>query len=58
MDYATVAMRFAMNDVTVDKATGRVISGDANSPIEATELWTFRRDRGAAWKLSAIQQTA
>ena len=27
-------------------------------PIEATELWTFRRDRGGSWKLSAIQQTA
>jgi predicted lipid-binding transport protein (Tim44 family) len=57
-EYATVAMRFAMTDVTVDKATGRVVAGDPNVPIEATELWTFRRDRGGEWKLSAIQQTA
>jgi predicted lipid-binding transport protein (Tim44 family) len=57
-DYATVAMRFAMNDVTRDKASGRVVSGDPERPIEATELWTFRRDRGGPWKLSAIQQTA
>jgi predicted lipid-binding transport protein (Tim44 family) len=57
-EYATVAMRFAMNDVTVEKATGRVVSGDAHRPTEAAELWTFRRDRGGPWKLSAIQQTA
>jgi predicted lipid-binding transport protein (Tim44 family) len=57
-EYATVAMRFAMNDVTVDKGTARIVSGDPNTPIEATELWTFRRDRGGPWKLSAIQQTA
>jgi predicted lipid-binding transport protein (Tim44 family) len=57
-DYATVAMRFAINEVTVDKATGRIVSGDPNTPTEATELWTFRRDRGGPWQLSAIQQTA
>jgi predicted lipid-binding transport protein (Tim44 family) len=56
-DYATVAMHFSMNDTTVDKATGRVVAGDPNSPIEATEIWTFRRDRGGPWKLSAIQQS-
>ncbi len=55
-DYATVAMRFAAIDVTVDKATGRVVDGDPTRPVEATELWTFRRDQGGAWKLSAIQQ--
>jgi predicted lipid-binding transport protein (Tim44 family) len=57
-DYATVAMRFAMKEVTRDKATGRVVAGDPERPIEAAELWTFRRDRGGPWKLSAIQQTA
>ena len=57
-DYATVAMRFAINEVTVDKATGRIVSGNAETPTEATELWTFRRDRAGPWKLSAIQQTA
>jgi predicted lipid-binding transport protein (Tim44 family) len=58
VDYATVAMRYAHIDVTRDRATGRVISGDAERPVEATELWTFRRDGGADWELSAIQQTA
>jgi predicted lipid-binding transport protein (Tim44 family) len=55
-DYATVAMRFSLRDTVVDRATGRVISG---GPQEATEIWTFRRDRGQSaqdWQLSAIQQ--
>ncbi|HEY8565183.1 MAG TPA: TIM44-like domain-containing protein [Beijerinckiaceae bacterium] len=57
-DYATVAMRYALTDVTVEKATGRVVAGDAERPTEAVEIWTFRRDQGGPWKLSAIQQTA
>jgi predicted lipid-binding transport protein (Tim44 family) len=55
-DYATVAMRYALTDVTKDKASGRVIEGDPTAVTEATEVWTFRRDRGGDWKLSAIQQ--
>jgi predicted lipid-binding transport protein (Tim44 family) len=55
-DYATVAMRYALIDVTTDKATGRVVEGDPTAPTEATEVWTFRRDQGGPWKLSAIQQ--
>jgi predicted lipid-binding transport protein (Tim44 family) len=58
-DYATVAMRFSMIDVTLDRASGRVISGSKTVPEEVTELWTFRRDQrsfGEGWKLSAIQQ--
>ena len=54
-DYATVAMRFSLTDVMVDAASGREIS---RNPSEATELWTFRRDNGGPWGLSAIQQTA
>jgi predicted lipid-binding transport protein (Tim44 family) len=56
-DYATVAMRFSMIDVTHDKASGRVLDGDPTQSTEATELWTFRRDRGGPWLLSAIQTT-
>jgi predicted lipid-binding transport protein (Tim44 family) len=56
VDYATVAMRFAHTDVTTEKATGRVVAGDPNRDIEASELWTFRRESGGPWKLSAIQQ--
>jgi predicted lipid-binding transport protein (Tim44 family) len=57
-DYATVAMRFSLTDAMVDRATGRVVSGDPDQPTQATELWTFRRDAGGPWRLSAIQQTA
>jgi predicted lipid-binding transport protein (Tim44 family) len=57
VDYATVAMRYALKDVYVDRASGRVVDGDADRPTEATELWTFRRSHGGAWLLSAIQQT-
>lgn len=60
-DYATVAMRFALNDVLVEKATGRVVPGASTVPEEVTELWTFRRSPGAdssAWTLSAMQQAA
>jgi predicted lipid-binding transport protein (Tim44 family) len=56
VDYATVAMRYGLIDVTTEKATGRVIDGDPAQPVEAREVWTFRRDRNGPWTLSAIQQ--
>jgi len=55
-DYATAALHYSSRDVTVDRATGKVVDGDADQPTETTELWTFTRDNGAEWKLSAIQQ--
>jgi predicted lipid-binding transport protein (Tim44 family) len=55
-EYATVAMRFSMFDVTRDGA-GRVVDGSATERVTATELWTFVRARGGHWILSAIQQT-
>lgn len=55
-EYATVAMTFSLIDQTVDRKTGQVVDGEAG-PIEATELWTFRRTSGGQWLLSAIQQT-
>jgi predicted lipid-binding transport protein (Tim44 family) len=60
-EYATVAMRYSVTDVMVEKATGRVVEGDPNRVDEVTEYWTFTREPGegeAGWKLSAIQQTA
>jgi predicted lipid-binding transport protein (Tim44 family) len=56
-EYATVAMRFSLNDYMVDRASGRVVDGDPARPEEVAELWTFRRARGGPWILSAIQQT-
>jgi predicted lipid-binding transport protein (Tim44 family) len=55
-EYATVAMRFSMVDVTRD-ATGRVVDGDLAVRTMATELWTFVRAPGGHWLLSAIQQS-
>src|SRR5712671_6622889 len=55
-DYASVAMRFSLVDKTLERTTGRLVSG-SDTPVEATEVWTFARQRGANWELSAIQQT-
>ena len=53
VDYVSVAMRYALNDELVERASGRTVEG---GPDEATEVWTFMRVRGGAWLLSAIQQ--
>ena len=55
-DYATVAMRFALTDKTVDRNTGAIVAG-SEQPGEVTEVWTFARRPGSPWELSAIQQT-
>ncbi len=58
-DYATVAMRFSLIDVTLDQRSNQVVSGNATTPQNVTEVWTFTRPTGAgtqAWMLSAIQQ--
>jgi predicted lipid-binding transport protein (Tim44 family) len=60
-DYATVAMRYTLLDVTVEDATGKVVSGSKTQPQEITEVWTFTRRLGGgpnAWRLSAIQQVS
>jgi predicted lipid-binding transport protein (Tim44 family) len=54
-EYATVAMRFSMIDVTRD-ASGRIVDGSPTEHVTATELWTFVRSPGGRWLLSAIQQ--
>jgi len=56
-DYATVALRFSLTDKTLDRNNGQVIAG-SDQPTEATEVWTFVRNRGGNWELSAIQQTS
>jgi predicted lipid-binding transport protein (Tim44 family) len=59
-EYATVAMRFALKDEMVDRATGKPAPG-WEGQTETAEAWTFRRPAGAGpqeWKLSAIQQAA
>jgi len=54
-EYATVAMRFSMIDVTRD-ASGHIVDGSPTEHVTATELWTFIRSPGGRWILSAIQQ--
>lgn len=56
VDYATVAMRFSLVDVTRD-AAGQVVEGDLSARQTTTEVWTFARRPGESWILSAIQQT-
>jgi len=56
-EYATVAMRFSMVDVTVDAAQ-RVGDGSPTERQLVTEIWTFMRNPGGRWILSAIQQQA
>ncbi|MDI2113635.1 Tim44 domain-containing protein [Commensalibacter nepenthis] len=56
-EYATVAMRYSLIDITTDN-TGRVVDGNPNQPVNITELWTFvRATNNKWWLLSAIQQT-
>jgi predicted lipid-binding transport protein (Tim44 family) len=55
-DYATVAMRFSLIDVT-RAADGSVAEGHPTNRSTATELWTFIRRPGSPWMLSAIQQS-
>jgi len=51
-----VAMRISLVDQTIERASGRVVEGDA-TPQEVVEIWTFMRSRGGNWVLSAIQQS-
>ncbi len=57
-DYATVAMKFSMLDVTRNTHTGQITDGSDTDRVTATELWTFTRLPLQAWQLSAIQQAA
>ena len=55
-DYATAALRYESIDVMTDRTSGAVVEGDPNTPTQTTELWTFTRQAGLPWKLSAIQE--
>ena len=56
-DYATVAMRISLVDKTLERGTNRLVDG-GDTPVEVTEVWTFARQRGANWEVSAIQQSS
>ena len=57
-EYATVAMRFSLNDAVVDRKTGELLDGSLTKPVEMTEVWTFTRQPGQSardWILAAVQ---
>lgn len=54
-DYATAALRYESVDIMRDRETGAVVAGDPDQLTETTEHWTFVRQQGQPWKLSAIQ---
>jgi predicted lipid-binding transport protein (Tim44 family) len=54
-EYATVTMRYESRDVTRNRATGEVVSGD-DRVTETTEAWTFVRRNGGDWLIAAIQE--
>jgi predicted lipid-binding transport protein (Tim44 family) len=56
VEYATVAMRFSLLDYTRRLGDGRIVEGSDRARTEATEVWTFVRDSGGPWLLSALQQ--
>jgi predicted lipid-binding transport protein (Tim44 family) len=53
-DYATVALRYESRDVMRERATGTIVAGDEGVSSKA-EVWTFVRERGGEWMISAIQ---
>jgi predicted lipid-binding transport protein (Tim44 family) len=55
-DYATVSMRFTALDYTFSLESGKIVEGSDRDRIDVTEYWTFKREGGEGWKLSAIQQ--
>lgn len=54
-EFATVAMRYESRDVMRSRATGERVAGEDRT-TETTEIWTFRRQRGGPWLISAIQE--
>jgi predicted lipid-binding transport protein (Tim44 family) len=61
LQYATADLRWRAIDYTVHAGRSPgdpdyVVSGDPRTSVEAEEMWTFVRRRGANWLLSAIQQ--
>lgn len=55
-DFATAALNYSSIDVTRNRTTGEIVEGDVDEPTETTELWTFVRQNGGDWQLSAIQE--
>lgn len=60
-EYATVAMRFSLDDQLIDRRTKQVLPDSNQGRSEITEIWTFVRLPGGRqqdWRLSAVQDVA
>lgn len=60
-EFCTARVTFSARDydVAIGKQRGEpgwIVDGDPNRRVEATEIWTFARQPGDAWQLSAIEQ--
>ena len=51
-------MRYAITEQIIERTSGKAVADEPAKTEEVTEAWTFRRDNGGPWKLSAIQQVA
>lgn len=56
-DFITLKIAASALDYVVDPS-GKVVDGSNTEPVRFTEYWTFGREIGKDWKLSAIQQPA
>ncbi len=61
LQYATAFLRWRAIDYVVRLGGSpgdrdHVVGGDPRTPVDAEEIWTFVRQRGGDWLLSAIQQ--
>jgi predicted lipid-binding transport protein (Tim44 family) len=61
LQYATAALRWRAIDYVQRLGApagdrNALVSGDPRTPGEFEEVWTFVRQRGGNWLLSAIQQ--
>jgi predicted lipid-binding transport protein (Tim44 family) len=54
-EYATVAFRYESRDVTRNRSTGEIVTGE-DRVTETTEVWTFVRRNGGDWLIAAIQE--
>ena len=55
IDYITLKFTASAIDYMAD-ASGKAVEGSKTEAAEFTEYWTFAREIGKDWKLSAIQQ--
>jgi predicted lipid-binding transport protein (Tim44 family) len=55
-DYATASLNYESVDVMRERGNDQIVEGAVDKPTDTTEVWTFVRQRGGDWKVSAIQE--